>query len=164
MWSVRSELCFFQCVSEHVIRYSVYGGQDENGVTSYLVTVQILVGESNDQQGVSQDPEGPNGDGPGPQDPPNGQQSFMIPVPQESNGAHGSGAEGDSDDGSTLSSASSRPEGYAVIHEPSDMGPRLPLADLNGRTHPVNWSQTAGAETRPGPENPAELGPQPNCY
>ena len=141
----------------------MYSRQDENGVTSYLVTVQVLVGGSNDQPGASQEPEGPNQDEPGPQDPPNGQQNFMVPAPQESNGATGPDTEGDSDDGSTLSSASSRQEGFAVVQEPSAMDPRAPLADLNGRTHRVPRSQPLGLEFRPGPENPAGLGPYQNC-
>ena len=81
------------------MRYSVYFSQDEHGVTNYLVTVEVLVGEPNAQGGVSQEPEGPNRDGPGPQDPPNGQQGFLVPVPEAVNGANGVSHEGGSDGG-----------------------------------------------------------------
>ena len=143
------------------MRYSVYFSQDEHGVTNYLVTVEVLVGEPNAQGGVSQEPEGPNRDGPGPQDPPNGQQSFLVPVPEAVNGTNGANPEGDSDGGSTHSSISPPPEVLAAPPVPSDLHLRSPLADLNGRTPPAHRAPTTVPETHHDQENPAAAGPQP---
>ena len=61
-----------------MLRYSIYSHVDQFGLTSYMVTVQVLVGGATGQDGASQEPGGPNQDGPGPQDPPNGGQSIGL--------------------------------------------------------------------------------------
>ena len=162
IWSKKKKKYFFvfQFVSEHVVRYSVYHGQDQHGVTSYLVNVEVLVGGPNDQGGVSQDPEGPNSDGPGPQDPPSGQQGLLVPQPEGVNGANGDDQTGGDYGGSTHSSLSPPAEVMANLPLPSGFQLRSPLADLNGQIPAATQVSTILPEARHDQENPAATGPQ----
>lgn len=153
---------YFQFVSEHVVRYSVYSGQDENGLTSYVVHVEVLVGGPNNQGGVSQEPDGSNQGGPGPQDPPSGQQGLLIPVPEVVNGANGIGHDGSGDEGSAHSSVSPSAEVLVTPPVPSGVYLRSPLADLNGRTPPAPRASTIVPEDPSSQENPTAVGPPPH--